>query len=379
MYIECYSHPSQLDSIGDAWDRLAKEGFHYVPSFAELREQLAGDGSKFRMLVAFDSSQVVAIGCFLYANGKRSYQIGRVKLFHLPIRLVTLLGSCVLGQASKDVICDFFHRIIKDGGFDVIDIGNVFIDSPLHNAVTTLDNGYAWRVTRKQKIWWQIRLPDAFDEYLSSLRKTTRSRLIRDRRKFDREAPHFRILTRRDEVDIFLRDAGKISQQTYQWNLNFGLRVEASNRAELIRLADLGILRCYISYLHGEPCAFGWGELTNHKFYFQRTGYDPRFHKISPGTALIMEMIQDLIENTDCQVFDFQWGGDDGYKSRFGTVSYNCAAMHVAPAYKLYPRTIAALDLVVNAAKNSIGMMLERGPLKIHLRSALRRYGIGSF
>jgi hypothetical protein len=379
MQIVCYSDRSELDAIEDAWNRFGEQGLYYVPSFTELREQLASSGSKFRMLVAVDNSQMVAVGCFIYTNGKRSYQIGRIKLFHLPVRVVTLFGSCVPGQASKDIIREFFHRVIKDGGFDLIDVGAIFIDSPLYNAITTLHNGFAWRATRKQKLWWLIRLPGSFDEYLASLRETTRFHVIRDCRKFEREAPHFRVITRPDEVDIFLRDAGKISQLTYQWNLNFGLRVETSNREHLIRLAKAGILRCYISYLHGKPCAFAWGELTYRRFYFQRTGYDPQFRKLSPGTALIMSMIRDLIENTDCEVFDFQWGGEDGYKSRFGTVKYSCAAMHVAQAYKPYPRLIAALDHMLNVAKNSVGLVFERGPLKIRLRSALRRHGIGSF
>lgn len=378
MQIVCYSNRSELDAVEDAWNRLGRRGLYYVPSFTELREQLAS-GSKFRMLVAIDNSQVVAVGCFIYTNAKRSYQVGRIKLFHLPVRVVTLFGSCVPGQAGENVIREFFHCVIREGGFDLIDVGHVFVNSSLHNAITTLHSGFAWRATRKQKLWWLIQLPGSFDEYITSLRETTRFHLTRDCRKFEREAPHFRVITRPDEVDVFLRDAGEISQLTYQWNLNFGLRVEASSRDQLIRLAKSEILRCYIYYLHGKPCAFGWGELTYRRFHFRRTGYDPQFRKLSPGTALVMAMIRDLIENTDCEVFDFQWGGANGYKSRFGTVKFSCAAMQVAQAYKPYPRLIAALDRMLNVAKNSVGLFFERGPLRSRFRSALRRYGVGSF
>jgi hypothetical protein len=81
--------------------------------------------------------------------------------------------------------------------------------------------------------------------------------------------------------------------------------------------------RCAVIFffVENKPCAFGWGELAYKRFVFQQTGYDPDYRKLSPGTALMMRMIRDLIEHTDCEVFDFLWGGDEGYKSRLGTVS----------------------------------------------------------
>jgi Acetyltransferase (GNAT) domain len=379
MKIVGYNKCSELGAIEDAWNHLGKQGLFFVPSFSELRSQLEASGSQFRVLVAVDNLQIIAICCFIYVNEKRHYQIGRTKLFYLPARVVNLFGSCVLGQVSEDIIREFFGLIIKEGGFDLINVGNIFVDSPLYTAITSLHKGIAWRGTRKEKLWWLIRLPGSFDEYIASLRETTRLHITRDCRKFEREAPRFRIMTLPEEVDIFLRDAEKISQVTYQWNLNYGLRIDESARPQLIRLAKNGNLRCYISYLHGKPCAFGWGELTYRKFYFKQTGYDPRYRKLSPGTALIMRMIQDLIEKTNCEVFDFQWGGLDGYKSRFGTVRFSCASMQVAQVYRPYPLLIAALDQMLHLAKNLVGLVVERGPIKARLRSALRRYGVGTF
>ena len=119
-----------------------------------------------------------------------------------------------------------------------------------------------------------------------------------------------------EEVDKFLEDAEKISRLTYQWKLGYGLCNDEATRQKFFRLAKNGTLRCYIIYLHGEPCAFGWGELCHRTFVWYQTGYNPKYYKLSPGTALLMRMIRDLIENTNCKVFDFLWGGEDGYKAK---------------------------------------------------------------
>jgi len=379
MEIVSYNNCAELGAVEDVWERLGEQGLFFVPSFSELRHQLETSGYKFRLVVAVDNSKITAIACFIYENGKKDYRVGKRKLLHLPVRVVSLFGSCVLGQPSESVIREFFHHVIKEGDFDLINVGHIFVDSPVYNAVTNLHGAISWRVARKEKHWWLIRLPGSFYEYLASLREKTKVHLIRDCHKFERKDPDFRVMQLPEDIDIFLRDAETISRLTYQWNLTFGICNDESTRQHLGRLAKNGTLRCYITYLQGRPCAFGWGELSHRKFYFRQTGFDPQYRKLSPGTALIMRMIQDLIENTDCDVFDLQWGGKDGYKSRFGTVSLRTAAIQVAQIYKPYALLICALDQTLNLAKNSVGLVVERGPLKTRLRSVLRRYGVGTF
>jgi hypothetical protein len=379
MKIVSYNNCSELDALEDAWSRLAKRGLFFVPSFSELRCHLAASGSKFRVLAAVDNSQIIAIACFIYANSIKSYQIGGKKLFHLPVRVVNLFGSCVVGEPDENIIQEFFQVILKQGGFDLISLGHIFAESQLYKAASRLRGTVTWSGARKEKLWWLIRLPRSFDEYVSSLRETTRHHLARDCSRFEREAPRFRIITLPEEVDIFLQAAEKISQRTYQWNLNYGLRNDEATRQQFGRLAKNGTLRCYLSYLQDKPCAFGWGELAHKRFSFQQTGYDPEYRRLSPGTALMVKMIRDLIENTDCEVFDFMWGGDDGYKSRLGTVSVTCASLQVAQIYRPYSLLIAGLEQMLHLAKNSVGLLVERGPLKTRLRSALRRHGVGTF
>ena len=380
MEIVTYNNCSELDALEDKWNYLSEQELKFVPSFAELKYQLEANGSKFWFLVAIEDSEIIAIACFIYGNAMKGYEIATRRLFRLPVKQVSLFFSCVLGQPSENVIRKFFQRIIELSDFDLIDLGEIFVDSPLYKAVTSFhDEIIAWRSVRKARLWWLIRLPGSFDEYIAALPKRTRTHFARDCRKFERAAPDFRVMRLPEEVDIFLRDAEKISRLTYQSRFGYGLSNDERTRQEFIRLAKSGTLRCYIVYLRSKPCVFGYGVLSHGKFLFYRTGYDPQYRRLSPGTALIMRMIRDLIENTNCKVFDFKWGSEDGYKSKFGTVSISCVAMQVAQSYKPYSLLIVVLDQMLNVSKRLVGSIIEHRALKERLRSTLQRYGVGTF
>ena len=383
MEIVSYSNCLELDSLANAWGRLSEKELIFIPSFSELRYRLGAGGSKFRILVARDNSQIVAIACFVYTTAIRSYGIAARKLFDLRTKEVSLFGSCVLGQPSENVIRKFFQLIIEGSDVDVIDVGHIFIDAPLYNAITSLPKGIIAWTERKKQIRWLIRLPGSFDEYAASLRATTRAAVASERRKLERESSSFHVMQRPEEVENFLRDAEKISRLSYQWKLGYGLYNDDNTRRRFARLAKDGTLRCYILYLHGQPCAFSWGELNHRKFVWDTTGYDPHCRKLSPGTALLMWMIRDLVENTNCEIFDFKWGSEEGYKSEFATLNFSCARMYVAQIYNPYSLLIITLDKILNSLKNLAEKLLfrifARGAIKQRLRSAMRRYGIATY
>jgi hypothetical protein len=378
MDIVSINNSSQLDALEEPWNRLAKKGLYFVPRFAELRDAVADNESKFRLLTAVENSEIIACACFLYVHTTKTYEIAWKRLCRLPVTMVVLFGGCVVGEPSEDVIRRFFEVIIKEGDFDLLSVGNIFCDSPLYKAATTLQYAFTWTGWRKERRWWLIRLPVSFDEYIASMREKTKVHIIRDCQKFERTGPKFRIMRLPEDVDHFLRDAEKISRSTYHWNFD-GLHNDEVTRQHFIELAKNGNLRCYISYINGRPSAFGWGELIYRRFMFRQTGYDPEFQRLSPGTALMMRMIRDLIENTDCEVVDFLWGGTDGYKSRLANASFPCASVQVAIMSRPYSLLIAALDVLLNLVKNLLALVIEQGPLKKPSRKFRRRRGVATF
>jgi CelD/BcsL family acetyltransferase involved in cellulose biosynthesis len=108
---------------------------------------------------------------------------------------------------------------------------------------------------------------------------------------------------------------------------------------------------------------------------WETSGYDPRYEKDSPGTSLMLWMIRDLIENTDCRVFDFGMGGNYGYKARFGNTSLTCDWIQIGQWRRPYSVLLIMLDRTLNGTKNLIAVLVgSNSDLMKKLKRATRRY-----
>jgi hypothetical protein len=376
MKIIEYKAISELDALGEPWDRLGAREARFFTSFSEFRYGLEASGSKFRILVAVDDSQVVGIACFVYRNTRKTYAIAERKLFDLPIKEVSLFGSCVLGQVDEVIIKDFFKLVINDSNFDLMSLGEIIIDTPLYKAVTKLRGGViVGRVTREDSIRWLIKLPESFDDYCKSLGPATRKKDVGRFKKVERQtAFEVHVIHRPDQIGEFLQDGERVSRLTFQWNLGTRLCNDKETQQRLVRLAQKGQLRCYIAYFEGRPCAFAYGELSHRIYFYQNAGYDPKYVNESPGTALMLWVIRDLINNTDCEVFDFGMGNYE-YKQRFGNTSLNCARLQIGRVYRPYSVFVVALDQILNVVKNLVSSVVGRSKLLQYLKRATRQYG----
>jgi Acetyltransferase (GNAT) domain len=377
MEILSYETIPELTSIGDAWDQLSVQEPRFVLSFSELRHELEFSNLKFRFLVAVDNYEVVGIACYVYRSGTKNYFVADMNLFRLSANKASLVGSCVLGQIDEVVIKQFFTLILDDSSFDLLDLGYVIIGSPLYNAVTKLRGGLIiGRARRKAQVEWLIRLPKTFDDYTQTLGPATQKNAVRNFKKLDQQpAFEVHVIDRFDQIDKFLQDAEIISRLTYQWNLGQKVVNDETTRERLARLAKKKTLRCYIAYLNGQPCAFATGERNRRIFLYQIPGFDPKYADKSPGTALMLWIIRDLIDNTDCEFFDFGMGGNFDYKKRFGNTALKCARLQLGNLYRPYSFFLVAIDQVLNSIKNFAGLVLGQGRLMQRLKRATRRYG----
>jgi hypothetical protein len=357
MDIVSYDKLSEVDALREAWDHLSTRELCFVPSFSELLDRLKAGGERFRFLVAVRDKTIVAIACFIYHNATKNFQIANRKLFGLPVKEISLFGASILGEADENAIQEMLRLLLAESGFDLINLRDVVIGSSLYNAVTKLHGGgvIVRNAKRNDSVRWLIRLPKSFDEYMTALRSTTRRRVARDYRRLKKHSPDFFVITSPADVERFLRDAEQVSRLTYQWSNGVRVCNDEQTRRKFARLAEVGHFRGYLSYVKGTPCAFTWGQMNQHRVFApQVTGFDPRFSKLSPGTALWMRAIRDLIENTDCEVLDFGGVGEDdgGYKSRFGNVRLDGAWLQVARWNRPYALFVTMLDQGFNLSKN---------------------------
>ena len=84
-------------------------------------------------------------------------------------------------------------------------------------------------------------------------------------------------------------------------------------------LAARGLLRSYLLRVAGEPCAFVIGYQWQSEFHYIRIAYDPKFAKLSPGTALLYLLLEELCAENRVALVSLG-AGDFGYKAQFGNV-----------------------------------------------------------
>jgi CelD/BcsL family acetyltransferase involved in cellulose biosynthesis len=96
---------------------------------------------------------------------------------------------------------------------------------------------------------------------------------------------------------------------------------------------------------------------------------------MSPGTILMLWIIRDLIDNTDCEFFDFGMGNHE-YKQRYGNTCLNVSRIQLSRWRRPYSLLLVSLDRVLNLAKNFANAIIGGdSKLKQRLRKASRRYG----
>lgn len=379
MDVRTYTDRSALDLIAPAWDRLALKGRFFVPPFCQLRRQLEAEDARFLIAIAEVDDEISAIACFAFARMKRTFEVASHRLFALPVDLATLYGSCIVGDPCEDTVRQLIAPLLETGGFDIFLTGTVFSNSPICRALDAQTSMLLWSERRKPAVWSLIELPGTWDAYVGSMHERTRAHLLRDCRLFDKARVELRVIEAEADVPFFLGEAGKVSRLTYQWQLGFGVSDTPAQRSRLQALARDGNLRAYLLYRDGQVCAFGWGVLAYRRFLFEAMGYDPALKRTSPGTSLMMRMIRDLIESTNCRIFDFKWGTADGYKSRFANFRTECDSLNLGSRSRAAAVLVRLLDLTINAAKQTAALVVEHPAFGQRYRAVLRRLGKGTY
>ena len=133
--------------------------------------------------------------------------------------------------------------------------------------------------------------------------------------------------------------------------------------------AARGSLWGYILYVAGQPTAFWIGSVYKNTFFSSFMGYDPSLAQYSPGTYLLLEVIESFcVVNSDCQTIDFGLG-DAAYKSLLGDSAWNEASVY------LFGST--AKSIAINALRTPVIFIdgfLKRGLDRVKFLGKVKRF-----
>lgn len=370
----------ELDPLGEDWGRLLEQADFYYPSLADVKQLLNERPNEACVAVVEQGSSLLGLSCFTTERSSQRFAVGERRLFSLPVQRNSKIGFIGLGEINADQWTAILDAVMAHWPFTLFDLGEVPLGSPLEQSVAQLRRRVLTAQGRKPSFRWLIDLPSTFEEYLAELRSSARKSVTYKIRRFEREQSYKLVMiTRPEQVEQFLKDGEAISRRTYQWTVGQRLENNALTRAHFEQLAAAGRMRSFLLYIDGMPAAFMRNELQAGVCNYQTPGFDPQFEKASPGIVMLMWAIKDLIENTDCRVFDFGEGGDQqGYKARFGNRSIECNYVALYPRSKPYSLAVYSTNTALSLAKNIADALIGKGAFRQKLKKAIRKYEVDS-
>jgi len=217
-------------------------------------------------------------------------------------------------------------------------------------------------------------LQQPFDAYLKGFSAKSRSTLLRKVRKFAAAsggAIDWREFKDADEMPEFHRQAREVSRKTYQERLlDEGLPESAQFLQGACEAAASGKARGYILYLHGKPIAYIFCPIAEGTLFYEYVGYDPDAQHLSPGTVLQYVVLERLMSQGGCRMFDFT-EGQSQHKQLFATHQVLCANIfYFRPT--LRNRLLLRLHAFTDSLSGRAAAMLERLGLKARVKKLLR-------
>ena len=358
------------------WDLLAAAEPISCPTFSDLNRRISNPEQRFVLITVTDGTIARALGCFLIEQSMRGYWLGEKRLFNIPMRSATLFGTSILGQPEQQLAALVLQDAMRGSSSDVIVANDVPVESGTYRAI----EGLGWRKpsysSTRKGTRHLIPIPATIDDYLATLRPSTRKATLRDLKIFAKLSPAYSVFASVEEADAFLTRAYRLSERTYQAGIGYGLKQDEQFRTHFLTLAAEGRMRAYLATVDGQDCAFAWGDVSHGIFYFRMTGYDPEFAKANAGKAILFFVLQDLVDSRLCASFDFGTL-DMPYKSRFGTMTVECAGAIIGDWRRPKSVFIIALDAAFNALKTLLTRIVGGDRLQ-RLKRRLRGGGVGA-
>lgn len=231
-----------------------------------------------------------------------------------------LVGSRLLGADTDALIPTFADHLEKliagpTARYDCLLFEDLPVESPWWQAFAASRQVRSTALAAPQSRWL-LRFPDTATTYWNRFSSKTRYNFRRQKRLFEHT---WSVATDPTHVARFVAEAATVSSNSWQGRrLGERVRQDEASQEQLRTLARLGALRSYVLHHGDTPVAFAFGTQWNGRFVLEEIGYDSRFAEFSPGTVLLLNMLDDMFDHDTPQVLDFGFG-DGAYKRLFGT------------------------------------------------------------
>jgi hypothetical protein len=340
-----------------------------------LLECFRGESRHLHALVAERERQFVGVVPFLAAAWPLPCVVGGVRVATLPLRRLRLLGGAPNLPDERALYDALFAALAAlDVGYHAIYIENLRLESPLGRYLVDsplMAQQFSRAYSRLPLPRPFIRFEGSFHEYMQKFSAKTRETWRRKIKGLSRVGA-LRLVTVESPADVeaFAAATAAVSRRTWQFTrAGRGVRDVDALTGRLRLAASRGWLRSYLLTCGGTPCCFMIGYQFGGRFHYAEVGYDPAWRTFSPGTVLLLLVLEDLFGRATPRAIDFGDTGD--YKFHFATDTYMEADVLLFRRGG-YAAIAARTHGACQRASRAGGMVLERFRLKTRARRVLR-------
>jgi SAM-dependent methyltransferase len=162
-----------------------------------------------------------------------------------------------------------------------------------------------------------------FADYLKRFSSNTRNRLKRQLRRLIKHARgtvDVLCYASPQEISEFREHAIAVSRVSYQSEIGWGFPESEEYKVHLISEAAKGRIRGYILMAAGRPISYGMCRTEIDIITYLLIGYDPEYKQFSPGTILLLRIVEALFAEHRFRLFDLG-GHAANYKAFHATGS----------------------------------------------------------
>jgi hypothetical protein len=280
-------------------------------------------------------------------------RIGYLRLPGISSRSLTFSYGGLLGNVSPQSCGEIIASIrssLRQDDADMALLEGLRVGSRLYDGALRA-SGFATRDHLvKPALRHMMGIPSDIKDVYAALSANHRSDLKRKAKKLMADhqgSVRVRCYREPGKLDDVIPQVEEIAKKTYQRGLGVGFQDTDEIRRRLRFCAEKGWLRIYILYLGDAPSAFWIGTLYQDCFCSDYLAFDPHFGAYSPGTFLLMKVVEEFC---GAGVKEIDFGPGEGrYKEQFGNMPSNEASVFVfAPR----PRGI-----LLNGVRTSAGLV----------------------
>ncbi|HVW25707.1 MAG TPA: GNAT family N-acetyltransferase [Polyangiaceae bacterium] len=307
-----------------SWQRLFADcahpnAFHSSPAWSEY---LHARGAAVRVAVVRSGSGTIAgILPLVFHSHSLDYSVGERRVARSRFRVAGVLGSVPLIPERAVEPPALLAGVLEA----IPECDAVFTESlPAESPYARLGDAaagllpYAPVPARTDHI---VRLEGSFATYMRKRSPKLRVNVERALRMLSGTGPvQLKCYREPADVDRLFTDASRVRHRSWQFETLGALKKDGlqSSHDALAELSRRELLRGYVLYAGGTPCAFVVGYQFHGVFFYSVVGYDANFARHSPGIALLYLMLEDLFAHDRPRMVSFG-RGDDDYKRRFAT------------------------------------------------------------